>query len=76
MPKAIIMRGNLSEGFRAIGPFFDRDEAAERANEPGDWIIALIAPGLCSTCSVKDHDRCPLEAGCPCCDTTHALLND
>lgn len=44
MPNYIIMRGNLSEGFRAIGPFADRDAVYSYPSEPGDWTLTLEEP--------------------------------
>ena len=48
--KAIIMHGNLSEGYEAIGPFKDLDDAGEYADRNGynscdSWIMTLIQPG-------------------------------
>jgi hypothetical protein len=39
---SIILTGNLSEGFRALGPFPDHDAAAGHTLE--GWIMTLEAP--------------------------------
>lgn len=45
----IVLRGNLSEGFRAFGPFNNFDEAAGWCDDNAntlmqDWIITLEEP--------------------------------
>jgi hypothetical protein len=42
---SIVMQGNLSDGYRAVGPFESRDEAAEwcfdRATSDDTWVLTL-----------------------------------
>lgn len=41
----VALIGNLTEGFRAVGPFEDFDEAAEVTDGVDSWIMTLVLPG-------------------------------
>jgi hypothetical protein len=38
---AIFLKGNISEGFKALGPYEDHDEAAECNDSEDGWIMGL-----------------------------------
>lgn len=40
----IVLVGNLSEGFKAVGPFPDHDAAAAWATGAESWVMTLEAP--------------------------------
>jgi hypothetical protein len=41
MSKFIYLAGNISEGFRAIGPFKDFDEVCEVCDNVEGWVMEL-----------------------------------
>lgn len=43
-PQAVFLKGNLSEGFRAYGPYASWDEAAMAHDFQEGWIITLRDP--------------------------------
>ena len=45
-PLTAVMVGNLTEGFRAVGPFEDFDEALKHCEAYGDptWVVSLNSP--------------------------------
>jgi ribosomal protein S27AE len=62
--KAVILRGNFSDGYTVIGPFDSFDAAAtydDYALGGGGWIAGIEAPEpTCDTCGVEvshDDDR-------------------
>jgi hypothetical protein len=44
--KAIVIVGNLSEGFTAVGPFEDMEAAlsSDAASGPDTWCMTLVEP--------------------------------
>ena len=64
---SIILLGNLSDGFRAVGPFVDHDEAADATSEAG-WIMTLetLEPGTLGR-QVLFLDQVASAATCPTC---------
>ena len=41
---AVVLIGNLLDGYGAVGPFTDSDEAERWAEGPGSWIMILQSP--------------------------------
>jgi len=43
-PQYIFLRGNVSEGFTAVGPYEDMDEAASAHDLEEGWLMSLLPP--------------------------------
>jgi len=45
-PQYVVLAGNLSDGYRAVGPFADFDTAADspEAQDPWSWVMTLEEP--------------------------------
>ena len=53
----VIIDGNLTEGFRVIGPFEDFDIAASADVGGGNWITRIYSPEEYKTMLAKDSEK-------------------